>query len=184
MAPSFNLPHSTAQHFGEGRTPKSAQEIAGEQKIRDLLIFQSFDGSFNFDRVEHLRTYLGPGFASVVRNLQLRSNFKLAVTVGLMLLLEEKFEYCRDLWTLVHLKASEYLESQRPSPVERSFLLNSARQEVRALDMSQILQIAPSAHPMVLLRARRNLSSPWSNPSKGSDDVETEPGIGRLNAAR
>lgn len=183
ITPSFNLPASTAIHFSESRTPKSAQEIAGEQKIRNLLVFQSFDGSFNFDSVEQLRTHLGPGFASVVQDLQLRSNFKLAVTVGLMLLLGEKFEYCRDLWTLVYHKAADYLKSQRPSVLERTLLLESATLKVRALDMSQVLQTAASAQPVVLPPARGQILTQSSSPSKGSDDVETEPGFGRLNAA-
>jgi hypothetical protein len=175
-APSFNMPASTAMHSNESRTPKSAQDIAGEQKIRDLLVFQSFDGSFDFGGIGRLRTNLGPGFASVVQDIRRegQANFKLAVTVGLMLLLEEKFEYCHDLWTLVYDKATDYLKRKQPSELQRNQLLESARLKVRALSISQILGSAAPAQPVVLPRS--------SNPKKWSNNVKTEPGIGRLNA--
>jgi hypothetical protein len=183
IAPSFNMPVSAAMHSNKSRAPISGREIAGKQKIRNLLVFQSFDGSFNFDSAEQLRTHLGPDFASVVQDLQLQVDFKLAVTVGLMLLLEEKFEYCRDLWTLVYNKANDYFNSQRSLELQQNLLLESARLKVRALGMSQILQPAAPAQLVALPPAREHiLTQSSSGPTERSDDMKTEPGIGRLNA--
>jgi hypothetical protein len=99
-----------------------------------------------------------------------------------MLLLEEKFEYCRDLWTLVYNKAADYFKSQRPLELQRNLLLESARLKVRALGTSQILQPAAPAQLVVLPPAREQiLTQSSSSPTERSDDVKTEPGIGRLN---
>lgn len=185
-------------HFNESSTPKSAQEIAGEQKIRNLLVFQSSDGSFDFDSVEQLRTHLGTAFASVVQGLQPATVFKITVTVGIILLLEEKFEYCRDLWTLIHIKATDYLNSQL-GELQRNLMIESARLKVRALDIAQILPPVAAAQPVYSLYNPPQNSAQFAQPvysnytppqnsaqlsrrRKGSNDVKTESGIGGLDA--
>ncbi|EPE34330.1 vWA-like protein [Glarea lozoyensis ATCC 20868] len=144
-APSFNMPASSAMHPIESLPIKSAQQIADEDKICNLLYFQSFDGSFKFDNMEHLKAHMGDGFATIVQHLQDQTSFVVAVTVGVMLLLEEKFEHCRSLWMLVHKKATDYLENQGLSELDQKHLLEYERQEVRQLSTSHMLGVAPCA---------------------------------------
>ena len=96
-----------------------------------------------------------------------------------MLLLEEKFEYCRDLWTLVYNKATDCLKSQQPLELQRNLLLRSARLKVRAVSISQI---PPPAQPVALPPARGQILAQSLSPIKRLGDVKMEPGIERLNA--
>ena len=154
-APNFNGPASTAMLSSQSQPPRSTQEREGEQLIRNLLVFQSFDGSFNFGTLDRVKEHLGEKFASVVRDLQAEvsfdlagADFELAVTVSIMALFVEKFQYCSGLWVLVWQKSKDYIDQRLQ---KRSFerLYRSARDQLQLVDVSEVQYSAALESPPV-----------------------------------
>jgi hypothetical protein len=90
--------------------------------------------------------------------------------------------YCRDLWTLVYNKATEYLKQ---ATIRASTKPPACIRKAKGTRARHILDPEPaaSAQSVVLPPARGQvLAQSPPSPIKRSDGMKTEPGIGRLNA--
>ncbi|KAI9767283.1 MAG: hypothetical protein M1839_004549 [Geoglossum umbratile] len=109
-APRSNLPASTSLLQTGRRDAQTPEEKDGEQLVRRLLVFQSFDGSFQANRVHELEQLLGESFISFTSHLVTETvSLESAVTAAIVALLEETFQFCKDLWVMMVTKAKEYL---------------------------------------------------------------------------
>jgi hypothetical protein len=129
--PSFNLPASTALLLDQMHATKSDQNKDGEQVIRNLLAFQSFDGSFNVDSLDLLKDLLGDEFALAVRELQRHVHFHVAANIAILVLLEEKFQFCRDLWVLMSDKAGTYIDQNLLHGLAKDRLYQSTKDRLQ-----------------------------------------------------
>lgn len=125
-------------------TPKSNQERDGEQIIRKLVDFQEFDGSFKLggDTPNQLKIILGVEFVSAVCDIHKflgrrapDEGKELAATVAMIVLLELKFQLCKDLWTMVVTKARHYIDRRLISRVTMEKVWDIARERLQNLQV-------------------------------------------------
>jgi hypothetical protein len=147
-APLFNLPASTALLSAQRHTPKSDQDRYGEQVVWDLLAFQSFDGSFKVDSLDQLKD-LGHEFALTVRKLEFDIHFQVAMSIAIVVLLEEKFQFCRDLWVLMRDKARAYVDQNLPHGPVKDRLYRSTKYALRLVQLPMSKPWAGSGSPIV-----------------------------------
>jgi len=133
-------------------THKSAEEIEKEALIRKLLEFVSFIGSFKFDNLREVKDLLGDDFSQVVCSLQGEIDFNLAATMAIIVLLETRFQSCKDLWSLVSEKAGEYVKDEFQDQVRKEQLYQSIKDRLHSIRLPLTTE---SASPM----ARRHKPS-------------------------
>jgi hypothetical protein len=124
QTPHFNAPASTWTILARSSALKSAQDTADEAMVSRLVNFQSFAGSFRFDSSLNEASYLfGNSFLEAIETLQTSKALVqypptdpaiLAVTVAIIVLLEVRFQSCKDLWTLMVSKAKAYVDGHVP----------------------------------------------------------------------
>jgi hypothetical protein len=139
-APSHNPPASTSILPIRSHAPKSVEDAADEALVRRLIYFQSFDGSFSLD-LGDLDELFGKRFRLAVQELQtsrvlvgcwLDDPAILAATVAIIILLEDAFQSCKDLWLLMEKKARDYVDLCVPA---------SRRQELFAFARERFLWV-------------------------------------------
>jgi hypothetical protein len=124
QTPNFNAPASTWTIPARSAALKSAQDTANEAMVNRLVNFQSFAGSFGFDfSLNEANDLFGNSFVQVIETLQTNealvqysstSPAILAATIATIVLLEVRFQSCKDLWTLMVSKARAYVDGHVP----------------------------------------------------------------------
>jgi hypothetical protein len=149
--PQSNLPASTSLLQTERRDALTTEEKEGRQMVQDLLVFQSSDGSFHFGKhgaLDELDTLLGKVFVSFVENLvTVKVDVKSAATAAIVALLEEKFQFCEDLWVMMAKKAREYLLNTACLPD----LISSATKKIKTVEIRLKNLSATKSDPATLL---------------------------------
>jgi hypothetical protein len=123
-SPNFNLPASTWTLLVRSSALKSAQDTANEKLIGWLVNFQASNGSFVFNFVlMDPSAFFGKPFVDAIETLKtskilVQSSSKnaaiLAGTIATIVLLEVRFQSCKDLWVLAASKARLYVDAQIP----------------------------------------------------------------------
>jgi len=140
--PWANIPTSTAMLSTDTITPKSAEEREKEELIRKLLVFFSFNGSFKFGNLEDVKNLLGDDFSQVVCALQGKIDFNLAVTMAIIVLLEAKFQSCKDLWSLISKKAREYVNHEFRDQGHKEQLYRSVKDSLHSIRLPLTTELA------------------------------------------
>jgi hypothetical protein len=131
-APIFNPPASTSL-IQNVRAAKSADELAAEQFVRQLVLVQLSDGRFSFSDDHSVKTTMGLPFLCLVTSMRSKLNyFDTAVTIAIVALLEEQFQCCQDLWALMVRKAADYITGCNLGTILEE-LQQKARQGVRSM---------------------------------------------------
>jgi hypothetical protein len=108
-APRYNPPASSALLSTSAAPIKPEDVKEAEALVRCVIQFQQSDGCFDFRTHENVKKTLGQEVFNIVTELLVEVSFKMAVTITLVALLEERFEQCKDLWLLVVQKAKDYV---------------------------------------------------------------------------
>ncbi|EXL65951.1 hypothetical protein FOPG_17852 [Fusarium oxysporum f. sp. conglutinans race 2 54008] len=131
-APIFNPPGSTSLLWNV-RAAKSADELAAEQFIRQLVLVQLSDGRFSFSDDHSVKTTMGLPFLCLVTSMRSKLNYlDPVVTIAIVALLEEQFQCCQDLWALMVRKAADYITGCNLGTILEELQLK-ARQGVRSM---------------------------------------------------
>ncbi|KAH7075142.1 von Willebrand factor type A domain-containing protein [Paraphoma chrysanthemicola] len=150
-APAYNPPASTSLLRDVGAAAKTAEEIAAENFVRGLLAFQRSDGRFEFSHEVTIEATLGSSFLSVVTELNVKLNaFNTSVTIALVVLLEEQFQICEGLWTLMVRKAKEYI---------RAGSLGSTADELMSEARSRMKSIPPVMNDLDTIPSRAPIAT-------------------------
>ncbi|KAH7064338.1 von Willebrand factor type A domain-containing protein [Paraphoma chrysanthemicola] len=133
FAPVYNPPASTSLLQNVGAAAKTAEERAAEDFVRGLLAFQRSDGCFDFNSEVSVETTLGSSLLGVVMELNAKLNaLNTSVTIALVVLLEEQFQTCQGLWTLMVRKAKEYIRAGSRGPTADE-LMDEARSRIKSI---------------------------------------------------
>ena len=111
-APRYNPPASSALLTASTPPIKPEDVKKAETYVRRVVRFQRSDGCFVFPTQDNAKKSLGPEVFSIVDDLLAEVSFNMAVTMALVVLLEERFQQSKDLWLLVVEKAKNYVRSQ------------------------------------------------------------------------
>ncbi|RKK76446.1 hypothetical protein BFJ68_g18032 [Fusarium oxysporum] len=131
-APIFNPPASTSLLWNV-RAAKSADELAAEQFIRQLVLVQLSDGRFSFSDDHSVKTTMGLPFLCLVTSMRSKLSYlDPVVTIAIVALLEEQFQCCQDLWALMVRKAADYITGCNLGTILEE-LQQKARQGVRSM---------------------------------------------------
>ena len=111
-APSSNLPAASSLLYNPFEKPKSRERQEDELTVRNILCYQSYDGSFSLHPTHDMDKVLGEGFMTAFRKIEraFDRNRHLALTAAIIIVLELKFQSCKDLWSLVVDKARAFVE--------------------------------------------------------------------------
>lgn len=140
-APNSNLPASRSLLYNPPSQSKTKEQQDDEQTVRNLLLYQSYDGGFENDRIPDIGKLLGHQFITALSGIErmVGADKHLVLTAAIIVVLELKFQSCKDLWSLVVDKARFFvnlnvLESISPEP-----LYSAAKQELRDVQILRSL---------------------------------------------
>ncbi|KAK2880199.1 hypothetical protein FQN49_000473 [Arthroderma sp. PD_2] len=106
---------SSTPHFDRDLSPAKDDEdvAAGEAFVRRIVSFQRADGCFKFPSLRTAKKHLGPElFVIIDRWIKKKKiDADVAVTMAIVLLLEERFHSCKGLWLLIVSKAKSNIRS-------------------------------------------------------------------------
>jgi hypothetical protein len=152
-SPDFNPPASTWTLPVRSSAPMSAQDTADKKLIGQLLNFQTSTGYFVFDFfLMDANALFGKNFVEAIKTLK-TSNVLiqrpshnaaiLAATIATIVLLEVRYQSCKDLWILTVSKARSYVDVQVPKgdrrliQIGKSLLLLDSSKSNRDLSTAQ-----------------------------------------------
>lgn len=137
-APNSNLPASGSLLYDPLKQPKTKEHREDELTVRSILAYQSFNGSFDHRSTDDMNTLLGGGFMTAVSNIERTSDRDkhLALTAAIIIVLELKFQSCKDLWSLVVVKARAFIDRNVQRTTCRE-LLQSATKHLRDVKISK-----------------------------------------------
>ncbi|RYP73875.1 hypothetical protein DL771_003317 [Monosporascus sp. 5C6A] len=114
----------------------TSQPNVREQTVRNLLAFQSFDGSFDIkdeDAEEVVGKEVAGAICSATKKVRALANEglrrlrttaavhrRLAATAAVLLFLEKNFQECKDLWELMRSKGMAYIRNHLPAGLDET----------------------------------------------------------------